>query len=489
MKPMIGRRPALRLQPISLGDKVRYAAGAAIDGVTSNALNLFLMFYVTAVCGLPGTLAGLALSVGLVVDAVSDPLIGSLSDGWRSRWGRRLPFMAIGTPASAILFVLIFSLPSGLGETTLFLLLATWSVLLRVSISLFNLPDYALGAELTDDYNERSRIVAWRWGMGMLAGLATVLIGFGGFFGGPRGTLDHHAYSPFALCCAALMVVGGLVSMHASATLRHRAHAEDPGVTPGLGGLIAGVSEVAHNATFRVLFFASLLLFVAQGVTLALGLHANTYFWRLSPGDIQNVTVMLLVGLLVGAPLFGMIAPRFEKKPMLVLAFCGMIATEAAPAGLRLLGALPLEGPALGALLAVNSGLLGLSITAAAIALISMLADAADEHEYLFGRRREGLYFAGWAFAAKSAGGLGALIGGIILDLSGFPSGVASAGSRLVVSAHTASMVAFFAGPGSAVVSLSSLAMLAFYHLDRARHADILAKLAIRRAATSTALS
>ena len=483
MERTAGRGGALRLQPLSLGAKVGYATGAAIDGVTSNALNLFLMFYATAVCGLPGTLAGLALSIGLVVDAVMDPLIGSLSDGWRSRWGRRLPFMMLGTPTSAILFVLIFSLPTGLGETALFLMLAAWSVLLRISISLFNLPYYALGAELTDDYNERSRIVAWRWGMGMLSGLATVLIGFGGFFGGPRGTLDRHAYSPFALSCAALMVIGGLVSVRASATLRHRAHAVDPDIGSGLRALAAGVAEVARNPTFRILFFSSLLLFVAQGVSLTLGLHANTYFWRLSPAAIQNVTVALLVGLLVGAPLFGGIAPRFEKKPMLILAFGGMIVTEAAPAGLRLLGALPLEGASLAAFLTVNAGLLGLSITAAAIALISMLADAADEHEHLFGRRREGLYFAGWAFAAKSAGGLGALIGGVILDCSGFPSGAATAGTKLVVSSHTASLVAFFAGPGSAVVSVSSLALLAFYHLDRARHADILAELAIRRAA------
>jgi len=481
--PIIGRADALRLQPLSLWHKLSYAAGAAIDGVTSNALNLFMMFYATAVCGLPGTLAGVALSVGLVVDAVMDPLIGSLSDGWRSRWGRRLPFMVLGAPMSAVLFVLIFSLPTGLSRTALFLVLATWSVLLRVSVSLFNLPYYALGAELTDDYGERSRIVAWRWGMGMLAGLATVLIGFGFFFGGPGGTLNRHVYSPFAFSCAALMVIGGIVSIRASAALRHRAHAVDLGLTSGLRGLAAALVEVARNPTFRILFLASLLLFVGQGVTLTLGLHANTYFWRLTPTEVQNVTVTLLVGLLIGAPIFGAIAPRFEKKPMLIVAMGCIVATEAAPVAVRLLGALPLEGGTLGLLLAANSALLGLSITAAAIALISMLADAADEHEHLFGHRREGLYFAGWAFAGKSAGGLGALIGGILLDLSGFPSGAAAPGSHLAVSHHTATLIAFFAGPGAAIFSLTGIALLGLYHLDRARHADILAELTVRRAA------
>jgi GPH family glycoside/pentoside/hexuronide:cation symporter len=484
LKPTTGRGTALRQQSLSLWQKLSYATGAAIDGVTSNALNLFIMFYATAVCGLPGTLAGIALSIGLVVDAVMDPLIGSLSDGWRSRWGRRLPFMALGVPASAILFVLIFSLPTGLGETALFLVLAGWSVLLRVSISLFNLPYYALGAELTDDYGERSRIVAWRWGMGMLAGLATVLIGFGGFFGGPQGTLARQAYSPFALSCAALMLIGGSISVWSSATLRHRAHAVDPDVASGIRGLATGLAEVARNPTFRILFFASLLLFAGQGVTLTLGLHANTYFWRLTPGEIQTVTVMLLVGLLVGAPFFGVIAPRFEKKPMLIAAMAGMVATEALPAGLRLLGALPLDGAPLGLFLAANSALLGLAITAAAIALISMLADAADEHEHLFGHRREGLYFAGWSFAGKSASGLGALIGGVILDLTGFPSGATALGAHLVVGVRTAARIAFFAGPGAATFSIAGIALLGFYRLDRRRHAEILVELGGRRAAS-----
>lgn len=471
-----------RQAPLSLLAKMGYGAGAAVDGVTSNPLNLFLMFYATAVCGLPGTLAGIALSTGLVVDAVVDPLIGSLSDGWRSRWGRRLPFMMIGAPATAILFVLIFSLPVGVGETALFALFTLWSVLLRVSISLFSLPFYALGAELTDDYGERSRIVAWRWGLGMAAGLASILIGFGGFFGGPRGTLDRAAYAPFAACCSAIVMLGALIAMRASATLRHRAHAAQG--ARGVAAIVAGFAEVARSRTFRILFFGSLLLFVAQGVTLALGLHANTYFWGLNPDQIKLVTVMLLVGLLVGAPLFGTIAPRFEKKPMLALALGGMIVTEALPASARLLGLLPFPIATLATLLAVNATLLGLAITAAAIALTSMLADAADEHEHRFGRRREGLYFAGWAFAGKAAAGLGSLIGGIVLDLSGFPSGAAPHGAGPVVSVHTARLIAFFGGPGAALFSVLAVALLLGYRLDRARHAEILTALAARRMAS-----
>ena len=98
---------------LSTGRKIGYAAGAALDGIATQAINIFLFFYATAVCGLPAALVGVALAAGLVVDAIVDPLIGSFSDGLRSRFGRRLPFMAVGVPGTMLFLALLFSLPRG----------------------------------------------------------------------------------------------------------------------------------------------------------------------------------------------------------------------------------------------------------------------------------------------------------------------------------------------------------------------------------------
>src|ERR1700734_902538 len=103
-----------RSTPLTLSIKLGYSAGQFIDGIVNNALVVFLLFYVTAVCGLSGALAGVALSAGIIVDAIMDPAIGALSDGWRSRLGRRLPFMLAGSVPIAVTFVLIFMLPAGL---------------------------------------------------------------------------------------------------------------------------------------------------------------------------------------------------------------------------------------------------------------------------------------------------------------------------------------------------------------------------------------
>src|SRR5882762_2583749 len=84
-------RASRRAIKLSLATKLAYSSGAIVESLISNSLNVFLLFYVTAVCGLSGGLAGAALALGLVIDAIAEPLIGSISDGLQSRLGRRLP--------------------------------------------------------------------------------------------------------------------------------------------------------------------------------------------------------------------------------------------------------------------------------------------------------------------------------------------------------------------------------------------------------------
>src|SRR4030095_3525322 len=73
--------------------KSLYAFGDVADGIKNTAIGTFLLFYLTPVCGLSGSLAGAAIAITLTVDAIADPLIGYISDNTRSRWGRRHPYL------------------------------------------------------------------------------------------------------------------------------------------------------------------------------------------------------------------------------------------------------------------------------------------------------------------------------------------------------------------------------------------------------------
>ncbi len=471
------------LPPLPLKLKLGYSAGQIVDGVVTNGLNVFLLFYVTAVCGLPGGLAGAALAIGLIVDAVVDPLIGSASDGWRSRrFGRRLPFMLAGLGPILLTFVLIFSLPRGLGHLALFAWLTVLSVTLRMSLSLFILPYSALGAELSDDYGERSVIMAWRWGIGILGALVAVILGFGVFFAGPNGLSDRAAYTPFALALCVIAVAGAAIAGRAILGTRDREHAPAPAGGVLIVRVFRELAEVWTNRSFRVLFASALLFFIALGVHTALGLHANIFFWHLTTAQTQMVTLSVFVGLILGAPLAGPFLARLEKKTILVVGVGGLILAQGGPATLRLLGLLPLEGMPLAILLSTALFIGGAMMAAAGISFASMMADAADEHEDLFAARREGLYFAGWAFAGKAAGGAGSLIAGLVLQLIAFPTDLAGrAPASIHLPEQTVRLLGFFYGPGAAAVSFASMAVALLYRLDRSSHARIMTRLGERR--------
>lgn len=479
-------QPALHrrvLGPIATGAKVGYAAGAMLDGVATQAINIFLFFYATAVCGLPAGLVGVALAAGLVVDAIVDPLIGSLSDGWHSSLGRRIPFMAVGVPGTMVFLSLMFALPVGWSIPVLCLWLTVLSIGLRVSISLFLLPFNAVGAELSDDYDERSSIAAWRWGFAMVGAVVTVALGFGVFLAGPKGLSDRDAYLPFALTLAAIILIPTFVSMRALHAMPERQHRPTASHGQVHARLSREVGELFRNRSFVVLFLGALLLFTASAIHATLAIHANTYFWGMLPQQVQVVTLALFFGLLCGAPLAGPMLRRMEKRNVLILGILGLAAAFALPPTARLLGILPADAAPV-FLLAVAVFLGGSLMATAAIAFASMMADAADEHEYLFGARREGLYFAGWAFASKAAAGFGSLVAGIAIQLIWVPSGTASLGSAASSAELPATAVQWIGaiyGPGTGLLALAAAMICLLYRLDAKAHRAILDELATRR--------
>jgi GPH family glycoside/pentoside/hexuronide:cation symporter len=482
--PALGAGHGRHAERLRFGAKLGYASGALLDGIGQQAVSIFLFFYVTAVCGLPAGLAGTALAAGLVVDAVIDPLIGSLSDGWRSRFGRRLPFMMVGLPGTMLFLVLIFSLPRGWSVAALFAWLTILSIGLRISISLFLLPFNAVGAELSDDYAERSSIAAWRWGFAMLGALIAIVLGFGVFLGGEGGLSRREGYTPFAVVLAVVAAAGALMAMRSLTTMRDRQFAPPESSAAPFPELIAGLREVFRNQSFLTLFVGAILLFTSLSVHATLGLHADNYFWRLSAGQIQSVTLALFGGLLLGAPLAGPMLKRLEKRTVLLVGMIGLAAAFSVPTMLRLIGVFPFEGTTLVAILATVVFAGGVLMAAAAIAFASMMADAADEHEHLFGTRREGLYFAGWALASKAAAGVGSLVAGLSLQLIGFPSGGNEA-ARRALSPELADWIGAIAGPGASLLAVGAAITCLFYRLDVSRHATILADLEVRRAAAA----
>ena len=202
--------------------KWSYAVGNVPYTVKDTAFGSFVVFYYTQVLGLSGSLAGLAMFIALSWDAISDPLVGSWSDSLRTRWGRRHPLLVAGGLPTALLFLLLFPPQMDLGQTGLFLWLLIVSIFLRTFLTIYYIPFSAMGAELSDDYDERTVIAKARVSVGWLSGVAITAIAYTVFFtptGDVDGRLVSANYRDFGLLCAALAAATAIVCIFGTRTV------------------------------------------------------------------------------------------------------------------------------------------------------------------------------------------------------------------------------------------------------------------------------
>jgi len=143
--------------PLSARTKILYGVGGIGNAVRNSLLALFTVFFYTSVQGLPGSLVGMAAAIGLVSDLALDPLIGHLSDRPGFRRTRRTLMLAAAVTAG-LGFWALFSPPSGLTPGGLFAWLVATSLVSRVGMAFFAIPYFALGVELSQDYQERTAV-------------------------------------------------------------------------------------------------------------------------------------------------------------------------------------------------------------------------------------------------------------------------------------------------------------------------------------------
>ena len=473
---------AARSVPLTQPFKMGYGVGAMSDGIVSAGFGFFLLFYLTAVCGMSGALAGTAKLIALLVDAVADPAIGLASDRIRSRLGRRLPFMIGSLLPLACAFGLLFSIPTSLTGGAQFVYVTVCLIVLRLSSSCFVLPFTAVGAEATDDYRERASVVSFRLSFQNAGILCAVVLGLGVFMSGPAGLLAREHYVPFAWTCAAAIVLSGLIAIWAVRGALPRLHGAQPDEPHFLAGFGSELRDLLRNRSFLLLFGTVLVYFLAYTTSASLALHVTRYFWKLDPFAIQLILLSTTLGPLLGAPISAFALRYVEKRTLTIVAFLAISLLQLWPPLFQLCGLLSLNSVGIAVLLFVNLVLVGTAMIVAGIGFQSMLADTADEHEWLFGVRREGLFFSGLTLAYKAAAALGGLIAGVALDAIHFPTDLASQGTALVIPDEVVAKLGLIAGPLPAAFSAIAPLFLFGYHLTRKKHAQLIAELEHRNA-------
>ena len=157
--------------------KFAYGIGSIAYGVKEQGFAYFLLMFYGTVVGLEPALAGTALLIALLTDAISDPIVGYWSDNIHTRWGRRHPFMYASAIPVSLCYFLIWQ-PPDWSEQALFFYLLALAILIRTLITFFETPSSALMPELTSDYDERTAIQAWRHFFGWFGGASLTILMF-----------------------------------------------------------------------------------------------------------------------------------------------------------------------------------------------------------------------------------------------------------------------------------------------------------------------
>ena len=423
---MTARRPALPpARRVPTTTTIAYAAGAAAYGIKDSGFGTFLLLFYNQVIGVaPGTV-GLIIMAALVLDAFIDPAVGALSDRTRGRWGRRHPWMYASALPIAIGWLLLWH-PPHLSPALTCLWLFVTAVLVRSAVSCYEVPSQALTPELTADYDERTRITAWRYLLGWAGGLTMMLLAYRVFLaprpGFPNGLLRGEGYGEMAIAGAALMIGAILVS----ALGTHREIGRLP--RPALGrqtiaGHFRDLAETMKNRAFVVLMLAGLAAYTNQGISYAMANYFYAYVWQLSGWSLGLVPLVLMIGALaafVAAPIIG----RRTSKPRaaIVVTLAGVM-IQTAPYILRLAGwFVAPDNPAfVPVYFLFVAGSTAFNVCGFILGA-SMMADVVEESEARTGRRAEGVFFAGSFFVQKCTSGIGIFLAGAILALAGFPA-------------------------------------------------------------------
>ena len=424
-------------------------------------VQIYLFKFYNVVVGLPALYTGLALALAIVWDAISDPLMGGISD--RSRWasGRRRPYLLPGAILLAIFSIWIFNPPPLADNAARFAFLLISFILLNTAMTVVGVPHSALGSELSFDRDQRAQLYAYK----RLFGTLGVLVGLWlpGFIlsqmDAPTDAARGQARGLASWWLAAPVVLCAWITVRATRGLDHPAKRAQSRKPLQLWRLFADQRSTWGNPFFRILLLAFLVANIGRTFNASIALYYYEYRLQLAEVDaIVWIFLPFFFSFLASLPCWIWAARRWGKKKAGVCGVCGLgISTIV---GYPLFPVGELTPPLLYALL--GGGLAG-----AVVLLDAMVADTIDYDKLKTGRDREGLYFGVWRMGTKLARALGLGLNGVALWLIGFSASAATQGPEI------GWYLALLFGPVVGILFLSTGIILWYVPLTDERHQRI----------------
>ena len=454
--------------------KFNYSVGAIANGIKTDMFTFFLLFFYARVIGLDPLLASLAIGSALVVDSITDPVMGAISDRTNSKYGRRHPYMFISFMPVSIFYVLLFS-PSTeweLSQSQLFWWMFVCASLTRIGMTLFEVPHRSFGAEITKDYDERTKLFSWREMFAWTAGISNAFLGYFVFFKStpdyPLGQLNPEAYFPLATTGGVLMVISILYS-----SFKTRNDISNLSTWSGSSSFPQMISELKiaiTNKSFILFFLGSLSLSISWGMLNSLTLFINTDFWGLRGDQLGIFLFIYFPAAFLAFSITPRLVVKFGKRHFVLLCLMGVAVASPTAFIFYNLGLTPEKGTtSLVLFLCIPLVFISTLSIAGNMARDSMIGDIADEVDLQSGKRQEGVLYSAVSFVQKVNTAIGALTGGITLWIFDI--------SKDTPTDDQAYSLFFVQGVVGPILFVIPLLFFYFYTLDRKRHAEILEKI------------
>ena len=457
--------------------RLSFAASGTATGVISNGVAYFLLLYYSQVLGLDPALAGTALLIALIVDAVSDPLVGRWSDRLSSRWGRRHPFLFVAVIPVTFGYYFLWDVPE-LSQTGLFVYLLVLSVVLRLSQTLHVVPFNALLPEITSDYDERTSLMNYSysasWFVGTIMAVAMYVFWLADTPDYPDGSgiLRAEGYVEAGL-------VGGMLIFVCTVTAAFGTYGRtrDMAIVPVAGQSISRILRETR-ITFSDVSFLSMLLSglfgaASSGTSTALWAYMQPYFWGFDSDQISAILAAQLTSAVIAFVALPLVSRGRDKKHTLIAVSIGSLVIGSGPVLLRLMGLFPTEESVLFPLMVLIGVVQVALIVMTGTLTASMIADLVEARAVVTGRREEGLLYSVQSFVGKVATGVGVWAGGVLLALIEFPLGTATT----QIDPAVGERLGWLYAPAVMGFSLVSIYCMTFYRIDRQVHAANLSKL------------
>ncbi|MBN2224785.1 MAG: MFS transporter [Deltaproteobacteria bacterium] len=437
---------------LSVPVKIGFGAGEFSSSVFFTVTTVILMIFLTDNVGLSATLAGTALLIGKLWDAVIDPVIGYLSDRTRTRMGRRRPWLLFAALPFAITFALMFRNPGLSSQTSLFI----WTLLSFMALSTAypcaNIPYNSLLPDLTRDFNERTSVTGYKTvfavaGTLIGAGAAVPLIGLfsskdAGYFG-------------MGVIFAVLIVISVLSPFFA---------VKEPPLPTTIPkqGIFSSYRDAFGNRPFVLILTVWMLNTIGVGIVMASMIYYFKYVF-LNEALITPILLVLVLTAVIFVPITVRVSEKIGKRETYII---GMFIAAAAIMTFSFVA--HIIGVTYSAIIIFFAGI---GFSTHYILPWSMIPDTIEYDYSRYGTRREGIFYGLWVFVIKVGGALSGFIVGFMLDAFGYipnlvhQPALSLTGMRLLV------------GPLTAVFFIAANIVLWFYPINRKAYDEIMAKI------------